>query len=139
VSQYQNGKTNLHVTEARDSSEWQWHQLGHMQVCTSLQTTTPASGVNPNIFLGGDRRAEGAEGVGSTKGGVRNFFLFWISNGDLWCILSAIFCSSAKTLRGRKDTLAQVYFYWGGAIAPTPAAIDATDTSNTTLCFLQAG
>jgi len=23
--------------EARDS-EWQWHQLGHMQVCTLLQT-----------------------------------------------------------------------------------------------------
>jgi len=29
-------KTNLDFTEARDS-EWQWHQLGHMQVCTSLQ------------------------------------------------------------------------------------------------------
>jgi len=26
-------QTNLHFTEARDS-EWQWHQLGHMQVCT---------------------------------------------------------------------------------------------------------
>jgi len=33
VSRYQNGKTNLDFTEARDS-EWQWHQLGHMQVCT---------------------------------------------------------------------------------------------------------
>ena len=43
VSQYQNGTTNLHVTEARDSSEWQWHQLGHMQVCTSLQTDNHAS------------------------------------------------------------------------------------------------
>jgi len=31
VSQYQNGKTNLDFTEARDS-EWQWLQLGHMQV-----------------------------------------------------------------------------------------------------------
>jgi len=29
VSRYQNGKTNLDVTGARDS-EWQWHQLGHM-------------------------------------------------------------------------------------------------------------
>jgi len=37
VSQYQKGKTNLDFTNARDS-EWQWHQLGHMQVCTSLQT-----------------------------------------------------------------------------------------------------
>ena len=42
VSQYQKGETNLDFTEARDS-EWQWHQLGHMEVCTSLQTdTTPA-------------------------------------------------------------------------------------------------
>jgi len=24
-------------------SEWQWHQLGHMQVCTSLQTDNHAS------------------------------------------------------------------------------------------------
>jgi len=36
MSQYQKGKTNLDFTEARDS-EWQWHQLGHMQVCTLLQ------------------------------------------------------------------------------------------------------
>ena len=41
VSRYQKGKTNLDFTEARDS-EWQWHQLGHMQVCTSRQITTPA-------------------------------------------------------------------------------------------------
>ena len=32
----------LHFTEARDS-EWQWHQLGRMQVCTSLQTDNHAS------------------------------------------------------------------------------------------------
>ena len=37
ISQYQKGKTNLDFTEARES-ERQWHQLGHMQVCTSLQT-----------------------------------------------------------------------------------------------------
>ena len=37
VSRYQKGKTNLDFTEARDS-EWQWHQLGHMQVCTLLHT-----------------------------------------------------------------------------------------------------
>jgi len=33
VSRYQKCITNLDFTEARDS-EWQWHQLGHMQVCT---------------------------------------------------------------------------------------------------------
>ena len=32
----------MDFTEARDS-EWQWHQLGHMQVCTSLQTDSHAS------------------------------------------------------------------------------------------------
>jgi len=42
VSRYQKGKTNLDFTEAR-GSEWQWHQLGHMQVCTSLQTDNHAS------------------------------------------------------------------------------------------------
>jgi len=42
VSRYQNGKTNLDFTEARDS-EWQWYQLGHMQVCTSPQTDNHAS------------------------------------------------------------------------------------------------
>jgi len=42
VSRYQKGKTNLDFTGARDS-EWQWHLLGHMQVCTSLQTDNHAS------------------------------------------------------------------------------------------------
>ena len=42
VSRYQKGKTNLDFTGARDS-EWQWHHLGHMQVCTSLQTDNHAS------------------------------------------------------------------------------------------------
>jgi len=42
VSRYQKGKTNLDFTEAQDS-EWQWHQLGYMQVCTSLQTDNHAS------------------------------------------------------------------------------------------------
>jgi len=42
VSRYQKGKTNLDFTEARDS-EWQWHQLGHMQSASrSKQRTTPA-------------------------------------------------------------------------------------------------
>jgi len=42
VSRYQKGKTNLDFTGARDS-EWQWHQLGRIQVCTSLQTDNHAS------------------------------------------------------------------------------------------------
>jgi len=50
VSRYQRGKTNLDFTEARDS-EWQWHQLGHMQVCTPLQTNNHASTL-PLVFTG---------------------------------------------------------------------------------------
>jgi len=49
VSRYQKGKTNLDFTDARDS-EWQWHQLGHMQVCTLLQTDNHAS-IPPLSFL----------------------------------------------------------------------------------------
>ena len=49
VSQYQKGKTNLDFTEARDS-EWQWHHLGHVQVCVSLQTENHAS-TPPLSFL----------------------------------------------------------------------------------------
>ena len=49
VGRYQKAKTNLDFTEARDS-EWQWHQLGHMQVCTLLQADNHAS-TPPLSFL----------------------------------------------------------------------------------------
>ena len=49
VSRYQKGKTNLDFSEATDN-EWQWHQLGHMQVCTSLQIDNHAS-TPPLSFL----------------------------------------------------------------------------------------
>jgi len=49
VSWCQKGKTDLDFTEARDS-EWQWHQLGHMQVGTSLQADNHAS-TPPISFL----------------------------------------------------------------------------------------
>jgi len=42
VSRYQKSKINLDFTDARDS-EWQWHQLSHMQICTSPQTDNHAS------------------------------------------------------------------------------------------------
>ena len=51
VSQYQTGKTNLDLTEARDS-ERQWHQLGRMQVCTLLQTGNHTSTSPLSFFTG---------------------------------------------------------------------------------------
>jgi len=51
VSRYQKNKTNLDSTEARDN-EWQWHQLEHMQVCTSLQIDNHASTSPLSFFTG---------------------------------------------------------------------------------------
>jgi len=51
VSWYQKGKINLDFTEARDS-EWQWHRLGNMQVCTLLQTDNHASTPPLSFFKG---------------------------------------------------------------------------------------
>jgi len=52
VSRYQKGKTNLDFTEARDS-EWQRHQLGRMQLCTSLQTDNHTSSPPLSLFFTG--------------------------------------------------------------------------------------
>jgi len=54
VSRYQKGKSNLDFTEARDS-EWQWHQLGRMEVSAMLQTdnhtsTTPLGFYRPDAL-----------------------------------------------------------------------------------------
>ena len=74
VSRYQTGETNLDFTEARDS-EWQWHQLGHMQVCTSHQTDNHAS-IPPLVFTGRmpflppNQQHQSTEGQ-STKGQLR--------------------------------------------------------------------
>jgi len=51
VSQNQKDKSNLDFTEATDS-EWQWHQLGHMQVCYLLQTDNHASTPPLSFFTG---------------------------------------------------------------------------------------
>jgi len=51
VNQYQKGKTNLDFTEARDS-EWQRHQMGHMQVCTLLQRDNPHQHTITLFFTG---------------------------------------------------------------------------------------
>jgi len=51
AGRYQKGKTNLYFTDAVHS-EWQWHQLGHMQVCTSLQADNHASTPPLSFFTG---------------------------------------------------------------------------------------
>jgi len=43
--------SDLDFTEARDN-EWQWRQLGHIQVCTSLETDNHAT-IPPLKFFAG--------------------------------------------------------------------------------------
>jgi len=63
VSQYQKGKTNLDFTEARDS-EWQWLQLGHMQVCTLLKTAPHHSVFTDRMpFLPPNQQRQSTEGI----------------------------------------------------------------------------
>ena len=71
VGRYQKGKTNLDFTEARDS-EWQWHQLGHMQVCTSLQTDNHAS-TPPLSFL--QAGCQSCHPTNSVKA-LKDFFIY---------------------------------------------------------------
>ena len=66
VIRYQKGETNLDFTEARDS-EWQWHQLGHMQVCTSLQTDNYASTPQVSFLQSGCPSCRPTNGVKALK------------------------------------------------------------------------
>ena len=71
VSRYQKGITNLDFTEVRDS-EWQWHQLGHMQICTSLQinnhaSTPPLSFYRPVPFLPPSQQRQSTEDSGLSE------------------------------------------------------------------------
>jgi len=73
VSWYQKGKINLDFTEARDS-EWQWYQLGCVQVRTSLQadnhtSTPPLSFITGKTSLDlNEARDDGVWGCSCTSG-----------------------------------------------------------------------
>ena len=77
VGRYQRGKTKLDFTEARDS-EWHWHQLGHMQVCTSLQTDNHASTPPLSCFTGWmpflppNQQRQSTEGVNAFSADLTN-------------------------------------------------------------------
>jgi len=85
VSWYQKGKTNLDFTGARDS-EWQWHRLGHMQVCTSLQTDNNAS--TPSLsfftrrmpFLPANQQRQSTKGLSITPTMSLTHSLHWSSS-----------------------------------------------------------
>jgi len=66
VSRYQKGKTNVDFTEARDS-DWQWHQLGHMQVCTSRQHPTAQFFTGRMPFLPPNQQRQSTEGTNTEQ------------------------------------------------------------------------
>jgi len=67
VSRNHKGKTNLDFTEAR-GSEWQWQQLGHMQVCISIQTDNNASTPPFKFLQAGCPSCHPTNSVKSTEG-----------------------------------------------------------------------
>jgi len=83
VSRYQKGNTKLDFCEARDS-EWQWHQLGCMQVCTSLQTDNHAS-TSPLRFLqAGCSSCHPTNSVKALKATVKIQVMFVVSDDFLF-------------------------------------------------------
>ena len=87
VSRYQKGKTNLDYTGARDS-EWQWHQLGHMQVCTSLQADNHASTPPLVFFTGRMPFLPPNQQCQSTEGSINN--ILTVSPGHYFVTVSVI-------------------------------------------------
>jgi len=63
--------TNLDFTEARDS-EWQWHQLGHMQVCISLQADNHTSTPPLSFLQGGCPSCRPTNSVKALKATLRH-------------------------------------------------------------------
>ena len=83
VCRYQKGKTNQDFTEARDS-EWQWQQLGRMQVCTSLQTDNHASTPPLSFLQAGCPSCRPTNSVKALKAKPANIKLIFASLTKLW-------------------------------------------------------
>ena len=90
VGRYQKGKPNLDFTEARDS-EWQWHQLGHMQVCTR-QITTPAP--HHSVFTGRMPFLSPSQQRHSTEGNASS-----VSSRQVVCVVVAASSRSWRRVR----------------------------------------
>jgi len=71
VSRYQKGKTNLDFTEANDS-EWQWHPLGRMQVCTSLPDRQPRQHTTTHFLQAGCPSCRPTNSVKALKAELTN-------------------------------------------------------------------
>ena len=86
VSRYQKGNTNLDFTEARDT-EWQWHQLGRVQVSTLLQTDNHTN-TPPHSFL--QTGCPSCRPTNSVKAVKANTHTYYYTSGteQQWSILT---------------------------------------------------
>ena len=90
---------------ARDS-EWQWHQLGNMQVCTSLQTDNHASNP-PLIFLQtGSPSWRPANSVKALKARCKWFVYVYVS--ETQCSYSSVECTKEPNIQLSWEILAIV-------------------------------
>jgi len=95
VSWYQKGKTSVDFTEARDS-EWQWHQLGHMQICISLQTDNHASTPPLKVFtfrmpfLPPNEQVQSTEGIKSHENFFLHFYALCLKTEEVLDILNFV-------------------------------------------------
>ena len=85
MNRYQKGKANLDFTEARDS-EWQWHQMGHMQVCTSLQTDNHASNPPLNFLQAGCPSYRPTNSVKALKAQAWDWYWKW----DVYIVIGTV-------------------------------------------------
>jgi len=106
VSRYQKGKTNLDFTEARDIG-WQWHQLGYMQVCTSLQTDNHTSTPPLLCFLrAGCPSCRPTNSVKALKAHAHGACYYWTGK---FCCLHAL-ADGNQRIRIREKTLDSVIY-----------------------------
>jgi len=63
--------------QARDS-EWQWHQLGDMQICTSLQTDNHASTPPLSFLQTGCPSCRPTNRVKALKATIHHFQRHWL-------------------------------------------------------------
>jgi len=101
VSQYQKGKTNLDFTEAGDN-EWQWHQLGRMQVCTSLQADSYTSTPPLSFLQAGCPSCRPTNSV-KTSPPPKSSIGFWVSDLRLMSAVDAFLCNSVSEILAGGD------------------------------------
>ena len=95
----QHPESNLDFTEATDS-EWQWHQLGRIQVCTLLQKDNHASTPPLSFLQAGCLSCHLTNCVKAVKADFCNLSLLlkcYCRVFDKHCV----FCCAAKSAGGR--------------------------------------